>query len=62
MSSIQHSITTKHDDKDFSKELTTSQSYTGEVTDVNDKKLKFKIDCWLMPMLYELSPTDSKHA
>jgi hypothetical protein len=61
MTSIQHSITTKHDDKDFSKELTESQSYTGDVTDVNDKKLKFKIDCWLMPMLYELKPSDSEH-
>jgi hypothetical protein len=51
MASLRHSLTTKHDDENLSKELTTSQSCTGEVTDVSDKKLKFKIDCWLMPML-----------
>jgi hypothetical protein len=44
--------TTKHEDESLAKELTISQSHVGEVTDLNeDKKLKFKIDCWLMPLL-----------
>jgi hypothetical protein len=45
------SSTTKHEDASLSKELTVSQSHVGEVTDFNDKQLKFKIDCWLMPLL-----------
>jgi hypothetical protein len=52
MASIRRpSPTTKHEDETLSKELTISQSHVGEVTDFNDKKLKFKIDCWLMPLL-----------
>lgn len=51
MTSIRRSSTAKHDDENLSKELTTSQSHAGEVTDIYDKNLKFKIDCWLMPML-----------
>jgi hypothetical protein len=43
--------TTKKEDESLAKELTISQSLVGEVTDFNDKKLKFKIDCWLMPLL-----------
>ena len=45
------SSTTKKEDESLAKELTISQSHVGEVTDFNDKKLKFKIDCWLMPLL-----------
>jgi len=46
-----HSSTTKKEDESLAKELTISQTHVGEVTDFNDKKLKFKIDCWLMPLL-----------
>jgi hypothetical protein len=45
------SSTAKHEDESLAKELTISQSHVGEVTDFNDKKLKFKIDCYLMPLL-----------
>jgi hypothetical protein len=42
---------TKQEDNSLAKELTISQSHVGEVADFDDKKLKFKIDCWLMPLL-----------
>jgi len=55
MSSVRRpSSITKKEDGSVAKELTISQSHVGEVTDFNDKMLKFKIDCWLMPLLYEL--------
>lgn len=50
MTSIQDSSTYKANEGTL-KELTTSQSHAGEVVDVDDRKLKFKIDCWLMPLL-----------
>lgn len=51
MMSKKHHLTDRHDDEKLAEALTTSQSQIGEVIDVNDKKLKFKIDCWLMPLL-----------
>jgi hypothetical protein len=47
----EHSPITKHEDESLTKEPKTSQSHVGELTDLDDKKLKFKIDCWLMPLL-----------
>jgi len=51
MTSIRRSLTIKHNDELSSKEAAASQSGIGEVAEIDDKKLKFKIDCWLMPML-----------
>lgn len=51
MTSIRDSSAIKPNDEDLPKEFAASQSYVGEIAEVDDKKLKFKIDCWLMPML-----------
>lgn len=37
--------------KAISKEMGIEQCHVGEVAEIDDKKLKFKIDCWLMPIL-----------
>jgi len=43
---------TKHEDESLAKELQIGQGHAGgDLTDVDEKKLKFKIDCWLMPIL-----------
>jgi hypothetical protein len=41
----------EHGDESLAKELKISQSQVGELTDADDKKLRFKVDCWLMPLL-----------
>jgi len=51
MSFIRRSSTIKHNDEYLSKETAANQSGVGEIAEIDDKKLKFKIDCLLMPML-----------
>jgi len=51
MTSIRRSSTTKHDDEHLAKEAALSQNGVGDFTEIDDRRLKFKIDCWLMPML-----------
>jgi hypothetical protein len=51
MTSIRRSSTIKHNDEHLSKESAASHSGVGDFAEIDDKELKFKIDCWLMPML-----------
>lgn len=51
MSTIPRSSDIKADDNDLTKKCSNSRGFTSEVADVDDKKLKRKIDLWLMPIL-----------
>jgi hypothetical protein len=50
-STREQSRVAEHEDESLAKELKISQSHIGELADFDDRKLRFKIDCWLMPLL-----------